>query len=105
MLCNLKPKKLADYMSHGMILCGETPDRLTAELLLPPEGSQPGDLITFAGFERRPPAELNAKKNPWDNVQPKLNINENGVACYEQIPFTTDKGVVTSATIVNGVIH
>lgn len=26
-LCNLKAKKLADYMSHGMVLCAETPDR------------------------------------------------------------------------------
>lgn len=46
-LCNLKPKKLCDYMSHGMILCGETPDKDKIELLLPPEGSQPGDIITF----------------------------------------------------------
>ena len=69
-LCNLKAKKLADYMSHGMVLCAETPDRATAELLKPPEGAQPGDLITFAGFDRRPAEELNlnAKKNPWLNV-------------------------------------
>jgi aminoacyl tRNA synthase complex-interacting multifunctional protein 1 len=51
-----------------MVLCAETPDRLSAELLTPPEGSQPGDLITFEGFERKPPAELNPKKNPLDNV-------------------------------------
>ena len=38
-LCNLKAKKLADYMSHGMVLCAETPDRSAAELLQPPEGS------------------------------------------------------------------
>jgi len=25
-LCNLKEKKLADYMSHGMVMCAETPD-------------------------------------------------------------------------------
>jgi methionyl-tRNA synthetase len=38
-LCNLKARKLADYMSHGMVLCAETPDRQTAELLQPPEGN------------------------------------------------------------------
>ena len=92
-------------MSHGMILCAETPDRQTAELLQPPEGAQPGDLISFPGFERKPPAELNAKKNPWDNVQPKLAINGEGVAVWDNIPFTTDKGVVKSKTIQNGVIH
>ena len=104
-LCNLKAKKLADYMSHGMILCAETPDRQSAELLQPPAGAQPGDLISFPGFERAPPAELNPKKNPWDTVQPKLAINADGVAVWDNIPFTTEKGVVKSKSIVNGVIH
>lgn len=104
-LCNLKPKKLADYMSHGMVLCAETPDRLTAELLQPPEGSQPGDPIFFPGYERKPPAELHPKKNPWDNVQPKLSLNANGVACFEDVPFTTEKGVCKSKSITNGGIH
>lgn len=38
-LVNLKARKVAEYMSHGMVLCAETPDRNTAELLKPPEGS------------------------------------------------------------------
>ena len=104
-LCNLKARKLADYMSHGMVVCAETPDREKAELLTPPEGALPGDLITFEGYERKPPAELNAKKNPWDNVQPKLKINDKGVACYDEIPFMTEKGPITSKAITNGVIH
>jgi len=104
-LCNLKARKLADYMSHGMVLCAETADRLTAELLQPPAGSQPGDLISFPGFVREPPAELNPKKSPWDTVQPKLAINAEGVAVWDNIAFTTDKGIVKSKTIQNGVIH
>lgn len=67
-LCNLKAKKLAGYESHGMVLCGETVDKSVVELIEPPVGSQPGDLITFEGWERNPPAVLNVKKNPWDNV-------------------------------------
>lgn len=104
-LCNLKARKLADYMSHGMVLCAETPDRLTAELLQPPEGAQPGDIITFEGYERKPPQELNAKKNPWDNVCPKLSINDQGVALFENLIWMTPKGPITAATIRNGVIH
>lgn len=104
-LCNLKARKLADWMSHGMVLCAETPDRAVAELLVPPPGSQPGDVITFAGFERKPPAELNPKKNPWDNVAPKLKINAEGVAVYENVPFATEKGVVKSKSITEGEIH
>jgi tRNA-binding EMAP/Myf-like protein len=94
-LCNLKAKKLGGFPSHGMVMCAETPDRLTAELLRPPAGSEPGDLISFEGYERLPPKEL-PKKNPYDNVEPKLKINAEGVACYEDIPFRTPKGIVTS---------
>jgi methionine--tRNA ligase beta chain len=104
-LCNLKALTLAGWNSHGMVLCAETPDSAVAELLVPPPGSQPGDQITFAGFERKPPAELNPKKNPWDNVAPKLKINSEGVAVFENIPFTTDKGVVKSKNITDGEIH
>ena len=88
-----------------MVLCGETPDKSQVELLTPPEGSQAGDVINFAGFERNPPKELPAKKNPWDTVVTKLKVDENGVAKYEDIPFTTDKGTVTSKTIRKGIIH
>ncbi len=88
-----------------MILCAETVEPVTAELLTPPEGSQPGDIIYFEGFERKPPAELHAKKDPWGKaVQPKLKIDENGVACFESIPFKTEKGVVKSKGITNGII-
>ena len=104
-LCNLKPKKLAGHMSHGMVLCGENVERTKAELLKPPQGCKPGDLITFAGYERKPPQELHPKKNPWDNVQPKLKVNDKGFACYEDIPFMTEHGAVTSKTVTNGVIH
>ena len=55
-LCNLKAKKLAGYESHGMVLCGETVSKDVVELIEPPTGSEPGDLISFEGFERNPPA-------------------------------------------------
>ena len=77
-LCNLKAKKLAGFESHGMVLCGETEDKSVVELIEPPAGSLPGDLISFEGQGRNPPAQLNVKKNPWDNVSPELRINELG---------------------------
>jgi methionine--tRNA ligase beta chain len=53
-ICNLKARKLADWNSHGMVLCAETHDNSVVEFLNPPAGSVPGDLISFAGFERKP---------------------------------------------------
>ena len=105
-LCNLPPRSLAKgaIISHGMVLCGQTNDKSKVELLIPPEGSQPGDVITFSGFERKPPAELPKKKSAWETVAPKLVVDANGVACYDNIPFTTDKGVVTSKTVRSGIV-
>ena len=48
-LVNLKEKKLAGFPSHGMVLCGETPDKSAVEMLSAPEGSVPGDVITIEG--------------------------------------------------------
>jgi methionine--tRNA ligase beta chain len=104
-LCNLKPKKLAGYESHGMVLCGETADKSVVELIEPPIGSQPGDLISFEGQDRNPPAVLNVKKNPWDNVSVELKINEQGQCCWKDGPFKTPRGVCTVPTLKAGVIH
>jgi methionine--tRNA ligase beta chain len=103
-LTNLKAKPLGGFPSHGMVLCAETPDRSVIELITPPEGSVPGDLVFFEGQGREPPAQL-PKKNPWDTVQPKLKVDENGVCCWTEVPFKTSKGVCTAKTIRNGVIH
>ena len=104
-LCNLKARKLAGFESHGMLLCAETMDKSQVELLIPPTGSNPGDLITFEGYERKPPETLNVKKNPWDTVAPKLVIDGNGFACYDNIQFKAPNGPVKSKTIKNGIIH
>jgi tRNA-binding EMAP/Myf-like protein len=48
-LTNLKSKNLAGFPSHGMVLCAETPTKSSVELIIPPEGSQPGDLVFFDG--------------------------------------------------------
>ena len=109
-MCNLKPKKLADYMSHGMVLCAETEGQGAVELMVPPEGSVPGDIVSFDGYPRTPPEQLPAKKNPWDLVAPQLVIDGERIGCYKTvdegklIPFKTEKGVCKSRTITNGII-
>ena len=82
-LCNLRPKKLAQTPSHGMVLCAETSaNKEGVELLRPPEGSEPGDLITFEGQPRDPPALLHKedKKNAWFKLVADMKVNDNRVA-------------------------
>ena len=63
-LTNLKPRKIAEYESQGMVLCAQTADKAKVEFLSPPEGAAPGDLISFEGYAREPLAVLPAKKEP-----------------------------------------
>lgn len=106
-ICNLRARKLAGFSSHGMVLCGETPDKSAVELLTPPEGCVAGDLITFGDEGRDPPAQLHKeeKKNPWFRVSPDFLVDGEGIAKWKTIPFGTEKGPCRSATIRDGVIH
>lgn len=103
-LCNLKSKKLAGFPSHGMVMCAETPDKSAVELLVPPEGSKPGDLVTIKGFERKPADVLNPKKKILESVIGDFNIDASGVAKYKDAEWTTEKGTIVSENIRNGII-
>ena len=109
-MCNLKPRKLADYMSNGMVLCAETADHTVVELLQPPAGAVPGDLVSFAGYKRTPLEILPAKKNPWDNVAPRLVIRDDCVGCYKDddgkmLAFEVEgKGSCKAKTLKAGII-
>lgn len=107
-IANLRPKKLAGWNSHGMVLCGETEDGSIVELLKPPPGAQPGDPISFEGYPREPLMNP-PKKNPWELVAPRLVVNGKSEACYKDkddnlIPFTCNGQVVISGTVKNGII-
>mgnify|MGYP000866720774 CR=1 FL=1 len=54
-LANLKEKKLGGFPSHGMVMCGETPNKSAVELIDPPKGAKVGDLIHIEGEDRTPP--------------------------------------------------
>ena len=53
-----------------MVLFTHTPDGKTLCPIRPPADSKPGDLVTFPGFPRDPPVQLNPKKGLWERVQP-----------------------------------
>jgi len=93
-ICNLKTAKLAGMDSHGMVLCAshepENGDKV-CEPLAPPEGAKVGELITFEGYPSTPDAVLK-KSKPWTEVAADLLTNDQGVACWNKIPFNTSAG-------------
>ncbi|KFK24871.1 hypothetical protein AALP_AA8G035800 [Arabis alpina] len=104
-LCNLKPSKMRDVMSHAMVLAASSSDGSKVELVEPPESAKIGDRVTIPGFEGEPDDLLNPKKKVWETLMVDLNTNENLVACYKDLPFTTPAGVCKVSSISNATIR
>ncbi|KAK2103835.1 Aminoacyl tRNA synthase complex-interacting multifunctional protein 1 [Saguinus oedipus] len=100
LLCNLKPAKMRGVLSQAMVMCASSPEK--AEILAPPNGSVPGDRITYAAFPGVPDKELNPKKKIWEQIQPDLHTNDECVATYKGVPFEVEgKGVCRAQTMSN----
>uniref|UniRef100_A0A2M3Z842 Putative trna-binding protein n=1 Tax=Anopheles braziliensis TaxID=58242 RepID=A0A2M3Z842_9DIPT len=99
-LCNLKPAKMRGIMSEAMLMCASTPEKV--EILAPPEGAVPGDLVHVEGFPRVPDAIMNPKKKIFETVAPDLKTNDQLVACYKEGSFVVPgKGPVKAQTLAN----
>uniref|UniRef100_A0AAA9T0J0 Aminoacyl tRNA synthetase complex interacting multifunctional protein 1 n=1 Tax=Bos taurus TaxID=9913 RepID=A0AAA9T0J0_BOVIN len=100
LLCNLKPAKMRGVVSQAMVMCASSPEKV--EILAPPNGSVPGDRITFDAFPGEPDKELNPKKKIWEQIQPDLYTNDVCVATYKGAPFEVKgKGVCRAQTMAN----
>lgn len=102
LLCNLKPAKMRGILSEAMVMCASTPEKV--EILAPPEGAVPGDLVSVPGFEGKPDELIKPtnKKNVsiFDQVAPDLKTNENCFATYKgAIWEVKDKGPVKAQSL------
>ncbi|XP_074274453.1 uncharacterized protein LOC141598637 isoform X2 [Silene latifolia] len=97
LITNVKPGKLRDVVSEGLVLCASSEDHSVVEPLLPPEAAQVGERVCFSGHEGKPEDVLNPKKKQLEKITPHLFTDENGVATYKGIPFMTSGGPCTSS--------
>ncbi|XP_057979362.1 methionine--tRNA ligase, cytoplasmic [Malania oleifera] len=97
LITNVKPGKLRDVMSEGLVLCASNEDRSIVEPLLPPEGSKLGERVSFSGIEGKPEAVLNPKKKQLEKVTPHLFTDGKGMATFKGVPFMTSAGPCTSS--------
>ncbi|CAK9260056.1 unnamed protein product [Sphagnum jensenii] len=104
-LRNVKPGKVRDVLSSGLVPCASNTDHTQCEPVMPPDGARIGERITVAGCEgsSSPEEILNPKKKQFENLQPDLTTDDAGVANYQVKPFMTTAGACTSS-IVNGTI-
>lgn len=97
-LCNLKPVKMRGVTSEAMVMCASSPDKV--EVLIPPTGAFPGDLVICEGYPREPEAQLNPKKKIFETCAPDLKTNNDRVACYKDSPLVVEgKGPITAASL------
>lgn len=87
-------------MSEAMVMCASTPDLV--EVLLPPTGCTPGDVVECDGYKRQPDPVMNPKKKIFETVAPDLHVNDQLQACYKGIAFAVPgKGNISSKTLKN----
>ena len=72
---------------------------------MPPDAAPIGERIAFDGHPGEPlPPNQVSKKKVWEAVQPQLGTSADRVATYAGLPFTTQSGPCTVATIGGGTI-
>ncbi|KAH8348316.1 hypothetical protein KR084_006453 [Drosophila pseudotakahashii] len=99
-MCNLKPAKMRGVTSEAMVMCASTPEKV--EVLSPPAGAVPGDLVHCEGYPRQPDAQLNPKKKIFEACAPDLMTNADLVACYKGAALhVPGKGNVVAQTLKN----
>ncbi|KAH8259121.1 hypothetical protein KR038_000689, partial [Drosophila bunnanda] len=99
-MCNLKPAKMRGVTSEAMVMCASTPEKV--EVLSPPAGAVPGDLVHCEGYPRQPDAQLNPKKKIFEACAPDLKTNGDLVACYKGAALhVPGKGNVVAQTLKN----
>ncbi|TKY73950.1 Methionine--tRNA ligase [Spatholobus suberectus] len=97
LITNVKPGKLRDVMSEGLVLCALNEGPTIVEPLLPPEGAKIGERVSFSGIDGKPEDVLNPKKKQLEKITPHLFTEDNGVATFKGIPFMTSGGPCTSS--------
>merc|ERR1712176_1638233 len=99
-LANLKTRKLVGFPSHGMVMCASTDD--VVKFVEPPADAKIGERITIDGYDGEPATENQViKKKMLNVIFPDLKTNEEGVACYKGVPFTTSAGVCKAEGVPN----
>jgi len=103
-LCNLKPAKMRGIMSEAMVMCASTPEKV--EILAPPAGAAPGDVVTVPGFEGTPDELIKPTNKKavsiFEQVAPDLKTNDAKQATYKGVAWEVKgKGPITAQSLTN----
>lgn len=107
-LCNLKPRNLVGFRSHGMVMCAAVRlenGKEKVAFVVPPDDATIGERITFRDLLGKPlsPAQVE-KKKVLTVLGVDMMTDEHGVAKWKEYEFSTSAGPCT-ALVKNGVIR
>lgn len=96
-VANLKPKKLANFPSNGMVLCASNADHTDVKFVDVPAGAKVGDRVMFGDLAMQEAAPPNAceKKKLFIKTQPHFTT-KGGVAMYKNQPLIVPAGQCTA---------
>lgn len=106
-LANLKPRNMRGVKSCGMLMAASDASHETVELLMPPDGTIPGERIWFGTEDDKDsqpePATPNQvqKKKIWESVQPHLKTDASCTAMLGEYLMRTSAGVVVCKSLKN----
>lgn len=103
-LCNLKPRAMRGVTSHGMLLCVSNEDRTNVDPLSAPDDAPLGELVTFEGHRSAPIDPSNRATKAFDRIAASLKTSSDGIAMFEDIPFTTSAGPCSSPEKLVGAV-
>jgi len=103
-LRNLKPALLREVVSEAMVICASNAKHTEVEILEPPEGSVPGDVITVEGETCEPDEAIDLsdkKNNIFKKLQEHLTTNNDLVAVFKGKELRSTKGTFKAKTLKN----
>lgn len=93
-LCNLKPRSLVGFSSHGMVLCASNDDKSNVEFVRAPDDAPLGERVIFEGYDGKGPEVESkvAKKKIFEKVSPHLLTNAEGKVVWKGAKAKTSVG-------------
>jgi len=92
--CNLKPKNAVGIDSNGMVLCSTDSETKKVQLLKIPDGSKPGDIVTFGDEKPAPEKQLHERK--LKAILEDLKTDENGNVIFKGLKAMVNGKGITS---------
>lgn len=105
-VCNLKPRNLVGFKSHGMVLCATGKDG-KVEFVDPPTDAKPGDRIFGEGLQGEPMSSSQVdKQKAFETIAATLVVDSSGVAMWNGVKLVTSAGGMCIApTVRDAPIH